>query len=71
VAKNQVREHAERRERPTLGSAIDLMIAALYPLDSRSRQTALLAVCHYLGVDLQDVLRIAHRYGLWPVTKNE
>jgi hypothetical protein len=28
VAKNQVREHAERRERPTLGSAIDLMIAA-------------------------------------------
>jgi hypothetical protein len=71
VAKNQVREHAERRERPTLGSAIDLMIAALYPLDSRSRQTALLAVCHYLGVDLQDVLRTAHRYGLWPVTKNE
>lgn len=43
-------------EKLTLGSAIDLMISALEPLDEISRETALLAVSRQLGISAQSVV---------------
>jgi len=40
----------EKIKRP-VGDAINLVLDALEPLDDRSRQTVLLAVCHQLGIE--------------------
>jgi hypothetical protein len=42
----------ETKERITLGSAIDKMLAILDPLDETSRRTAIKAVCEQLRIDL-------------------
>jgi len=41
------------QNKPTLGQAIDQVVAALDPLEPGARKTALAAVCAHLGIDLE------------------
>jgi len=47
-----MKHDTSENNKPLLGDAVNHVLAALEPLDDRSRRTVLLAVCHQLGIDL-------------------